>query len=110
LREQVARDIDRSYHPAGVARQLLAILASGTRGPILGQITAPTLILHGAADPLVPVAAAPDLHPRIPGSRMETFAGMGHDLPPALVPTLTRHIIEHIQRSQGTPASGSAVS
>jgi len=50
---------------------LLAILASGSRVPILGQITAPTLVLHGADDPLIPVAAARDLHQRIRGSRME---------------------------------------
>jgi pimeloyl-ACP methyl ester carboxylesterase len=110
LREQVARDIARSYHPVGVGRQLLAIVASGSRCPILGQITAPTLILHGDRDPLVPVAAAPDLHRRIPGSRIEIFPGMGHDLPHALIPTLTRHIIDHLRRADAAPASGSAVS
>ncbi|TMQ04124.1 MAG: alpha/beta fold hydrolase [Deltaproteobacteria bacterium] len=109
LREQVARDMARSYHPAGVGRQLLAILASGSRGPVLGQITAPTLILHGDRDPLVPPAAAPDLHRRIRGSRIEIFPGMGHDLPGALIPAITRHIIDHLQRAD-TPVSGSAVS
>lgn len=106
LREQVALDIARSYHPQGVGRHLLAILASGSRGPILGQITAPTLILHGAEDPLVPVAAAHDLHRRIPGSRMEIFAGMGHDLPRALIPALTGHIIDHLRRAVAAPRAG----
>ena len=110
LRQQVARDIDRAYHPRGYIRQLLAILASGSRAPILGQITAPTLIMHGTADPLVPPAAAPDLHRRIPGSRLETFDGMGHDLPPALVPALTGHIIDHVRRAEAAPRSGTAVS
>src|SRR5437868_5858707 len=77
LRQQIARDIDRAYHPPGYVRQLLAILASGSRVPILGQITAPTLVMHGTADPLVPPAAAPDLHRRIRGSRLETFDGTG---------------------------------
>jgi len=113
LRAQVAGDFDRSYYPAGAARQLLAILASGSRVPILGRITAPTLILHGAADPLIPVAAAYDLHHRIPGSRLEVFRGMGHDLPRALVPSLTGEIVDHIRRAGAAappgPATGAAV-
>jgi pimeloyl-ACP methyl ester carboxylesterase len=113
LRAQVAADFDRGYYPAGAARQLLAILASGSRVPILGRITAPTLILHGAADPLIPVAAAYDLHHRIPGSRLEVFRGMGHDLPRALVPNLTGAIIDHIRRADAAappgPATGAAV-
>jgi pimeloyl-ACP methyl ester carboxylesterase len=114
LREQVAGDVDRGYYPPGVGRQLLAILASGSRAPVLGRITAPTLIQHGAADPLIPVAAAHDLHRRIRGARLEVFPGMGHDLPRALVPALTTQIIEHLRRADAsTPAgqaTGSAVS
>jgi pimeloyl-ACP methyl ester carboxylesterase len=110
LREQIASDFDRSYYPAGVGRQLLAILASGSRAPILGQITAPTLIQHGAEDPLVPVAAAHDLHRRIRGSRLEIFPGMGHDLPRALVPALTGQIIEHLRRTGAAAPTQSAVS
>jgi pimeloyl-ACP methyl ester carboxylesterase len=110
LREQVAGDFDRGYYPAGVGRQLLAILASGSRAPILGQIAAPTLIQHGADDPLVPVAAAHDLHRRIRGSRLEIIPGMGHDLPRALVPTLTGQIIEHLRRGGAAAPTQSAVS
>jgi pimeloyl-ACP methyl ester carboxylesterase len=98
LRDQAAGDIDRSYYPVGVRRQLHAILASGSRTSILGRITAPTLIMHGADDPLVPVAAAYDLNRRIPGSRLEVFAGMGHDLPRALIPRFTTQIGEHLRR------------
>ena len=103
LREQVTRDIDRSYHPRGLRRQLLAILASGSRTSILGRITAPTLVLHGAEDPLIPVAAAYDLQRRIQGARIEVFPGMGHDLPRALIPTITAQIIDHLRRAD-TPA------
>jgi pimeloyl-ACP methyl ester carboxylesterase len=99
LREQVTRDVDRSYYPRGLRRQLLAILASGSRTAILGQITAPTLILHGADDPLIPVAAAYDLQRRIRGSRLEVFPGMGHDLPRALIPRFTTHIIDHLRQA-----------
>jgi pimeloyl-ACP methyl ester carboxylesterase len=110
LRDQVASDIDRAYHPVGVGRQLLAIVASGSRAPLLGQIRAPSLILHGAEDPLVPVGAAPDLHRRIRGARLEIFAGMGHDLPRALCGRLTGHILDHIRLAEASPRSGSAVS
>ncbi|MEO7730657.1 MAG: alpha/beta hydrolase [Kofleriaceae bacterium] len=99
LREQVTRDIDRSYYPRGLRRQLLAILASGSRTSILGRITAPTLVLHGADDPLIPVAAAYDLQRRIPGARLEVFPGMGHDLPRALIPTITTQIIDHLRQA-----------
>jgi len=108
LRDQVARDVDRSYYPPGLRRQLLAIMASGSRTSMLGRITAPTLILHGADDPLVPVAAAHDLQRRIPGAELEVFPGMGHDLPRALVPAFTTRIAAHLRRADAQP--GSAVS
>ncbi|HEX3757168.1 MAG TPA: alpha/beta fold hydrolase [Kofleriaceae bacterium] len=113
MRDLVTIDYDRGYYPPGTARQLLAILASGSRTPILGRITAPTLIQHGADDPLIPVAAAYDLHHRIPGSRLEIFPGMGHDLPRGLVATLTGQIIDHVRRADvasAAQASGAAVS
>ena len=55
LRQQLERVARRGYYPAGTARQLLAILASGDRRPQLARITAPTLVIHGQDDPLVPV-------------------------------------------------------
>jgi pimeloyl-ACP methyl ester carboxylesterase len=112
LRDQVARDVDRSYYPPGLRRQLLAIMASGSRTSMLGRITAPTLIMHGADDPLVPAAAAHDLHRRIAGSQLELFPGMGHDLPRALVPAFTARIVEHLRRAEARVADrgGSAVS
>jgi pimeloyl-ACP methyl ester carboxylesterase len=78
----------RAYRPAGVARQLLAVVADGDRSPMLARIQAPTHIVHGAADPLVPVAAAHDLHSKIAGSTLEIIDGMGHDLPAPLWPRL----------------------
>jgi len=111
MRALVTSDFDRGYYPPGSARQLLAIVASGSRVPILGRITAPTLIQHGADDPLIPVAAAHDLHHRIPGSRLEIFPGMGHDLPRGLVATLTGQIIDHMRRADAASAqaTGAAV-
>jgi pimeloyl-ACP methyl ester carboxylesterase len=62
------------------------VAADGDRTPLLSRIGAPTHIVHGAADPLVPVAAAHDLHAKIAGSTLEIIDGLGHDLPAPLWP------------------------
>lgn len=93
FRARLEASVRRAYRPAGVARQLVAIAADGDRTPRLGRITAPTHIVHGAADPLVPVAAAHDLQARIAGSTLELIEGMGHDLPPALWPRLAEAML-----------------
>ena len=95
LRERVGRSYDRSFHPEGVARQLMAILASGNRRKALARITAPTLVIHGADDRLVPPAAGRDVAATIPQSRLELIEGMGHDLPPGLWPRFVSLIAEH---------------
>ena len=86
LQQRLAMSVRRSYRPRGAARQLAAIGADGDRSPLLGQIRGPTHVLHGLADPLVPVAAGRDLAARIAGARLELVEGMGHDLPVALWP------------------------
>ncbi len=78
----------RSYRPAGSARQLLAVAAAPDRRPLLRQLRLPCEILHGVADPLIPVAAARDLHASIPGAGLDLVDGMGHDLPAALLPRI----------------------
>jgi proline iminopeptidase len=93
--ERVAR---RGLYPAGTSRQLAAILASGDRREMLQGITAPTLVIHGADDPLVPLAGGIDTHEAIPGSRLAVFEGMGHDLPEALWDEIVAQISEHTQR------------
>jgi pimeloyl-ACP methyl ester carboxylesterase len=57
LRPRLEASIDRSYYPQGVGRQMLAILSDGSRVERLRRIKAPTLVIHGADDPLVPLAA-----------------------------------------------------
>ena len=92
LFERVAR---RGLYRNGTARQLLAILASGDRRPLLASITAPTLVLHGADDPLVPIAAGVDTTANIPGARLEVIPGMGHDFPPGLMARIATRVAEH---------------
>lgn len=103
LRAKVERSYDRAHHPAGLARQLMAIMASGSRTRLLKSIAAPTLIIHGKEDPLVPVAAAYDLARRIPNSRMELIPGMGHDLPTELLPAISKMILAHIGLNRRAP-------
>lgn len=95
LRAFLGDAFDRAYYPAGILRQMNAIIASGSRARLLPKITAPTLVLHGEADPLVPVAAGRDLAKRIPGARLHTIPGWGHDLPQPLLDRLADAIIEH---------------
>jgi proline iminopeptidase len=90
--ERVAR---RGLYREGTERQMLAILASGDRRALLGSVTAPTLVLHGSADPLVPLAAGLDTAEHIRGARMEVVMGMGHDFPDALMPRLAKRVAEH---------------
>lgn len=84
LRERITGAVRRSYRPAATVRQLAAIMADGDRTPLLSRIAAPTLIIHGAADPLVPVACGRELSRLIAGAKIDVIEGMGHDLPQPL--------------------------
>jgi len=92
LRERIARGVKRSFRPQAVARQLVAIAADSHRAERLPRIAAPTLVIHGQDDALIPVAAAHDLAKRIPGAQLELIPGWGHDLPDALWPRLAAEI------------------
>jgi pimeloyl-ACP methyl ester carboxylesterase len=97
LRAQVERDLARADNIPGYKRQLAAIIGSPNRLQLLPRIKAPTLVVHGTADPLVPVAAAYDLHARIPGAALEIVPGMAHDLPAPLLPRVLARILAHLQ-------------
>ena len=88
IRERAGRAFDRGFHPEGVARQLAAILASGSRRERLAGVRAPTLVIHGEADPLVPVACGVDTADAVPGAELLLVEGMGHDLPRGAWPTI----------------------
>jgi pimeloyl-ACP methyl ester carboxylesterase len=105
LRPHLERVARRGLYPEGTARQLGAILASGDRRALLKQVTAPTLVIHGASDPLVPVAAGRDTAQHIRDARLEVVAGMGHDFPPALMTRIAAWIADHCASGerQGEP-------
>lgn len=84
LRRRAARALRRCYCPGGTARQALAVAAAPDRSALLQRLAVPTLVVHGACDPLVPPACGADLAAQVPGARFELIEGMGHDLPAQL--------------------------
>jgi pimeloyl-ACP methyl ester carboxylesterase len=101
LRQRLRTSIERSFHPAGTARQLMAVMADGDRTPLLPRIAAPTCVIHGEADPLVPVAAGrPLLQHLPPGAQSDFIDGMGHDLPLPLMPRLAADIADNAARAR----------
>ena len=101
LRQWVMRDAKRSYYPQGVTRQFAAIVANGDRRPKLKTFKAPTVVLHGADDPLVPVAGGKDTADNIPGAELRVIPGMGHDFPLGLVPVFADAIEAAARRAAG---------
>ena len=99
MRERVAASIARAQRPQGSARQLLAIAADGDRTPMLARIRAPTQVIHGVLDPLVPVESGHDLVRRIPGALGDFIEGMGHDLPQQLLGRITHAIASNVRRA-----------
>ena len=94
-RSRAERTYARGLNPAGVGRQLRAILASGNRKPRLAGVTAPTLVIHGTVDPLVRPEAGRDTAASIPGAKLLEIAGMGHALPIPMWPQIVDAIATH---------------
>jgi pimeloyl-ACP methyl ester carboxylesterase len=89
------KSYDRSYYPQGMARQNTAILANGDRRPSLSSIKVPTLVIHGADDPLIPVEGGKDTARVIPGARLLIINGMGHDMPKGVWVEIADAISKH---------------
>lgn len=95
IRRQAKRAFKRGFHPAGIKRQLAAVLASGSRKEALQNVTAPTLVIHGDADPLVPLAAGMATAQAVPGARLMVIEGLGHGSPPSVWPQLIEAVTRH---------------
>jgi len=94
-RSRAERTWDRGLNPAGVGRQLRAVLASGSRKARLRNVKAPTLVIHGTVDPLVHPMGGRDTAASIPGARLMMVEGMGHALPLPLWPQIIDAIDKH---------------
>jgi len=97
VRARAALAFKRSYHPQGMMRQMMAIMADTGRANELKNVTVPTLVVHGTADVLVPFACGQDTAKRIPASRFVPIEGLGHNLPPGAVERLLVSMIAHFE-------------
>jgi pimeloyl-ACP methyl ester carboxylesterase len=98
VRQRLRHALRRAYRPAGTLRQLVAIAADGDRSPGLGGLRIPCHVIHGTADPLVPVAGGIDLAAKIRGATRDLIDGMGHDLPLPLLPRFAAGIVQAAAR------------
>jgi pimeloyl-ACP methyl ester carboxylesterase len=93
MRERAARNFDRSFYPDGIVRQLAAMLGQPDRTPALGQVRAPTTVIHGAEDSLIHVSGGQATARAIPGAKLIVIPGMGHDMPEGVWPTVIEAIV-----------------
>lgn len=98
LRRRLNETVRRAFRPSGTMRQMLAIMADGDRTELVAKIAAPTRVIHGEADPLIPVAAGHDLARRIRGAETDFIPGMGHDLPLQLLERIANGIQANARR------------
>jgi pimeloyl-ACP methyl ester carboxylesterase len=108
-RELAAATYDRCHHPPGTARQLAAILASGSRTAGLRKLDVPAVVIHGEDDPLVPRRAGVATAKAIPNAELRTFPGMGHDLPRELWPEFVEAIAKNAERAAARTTGTAAV-
>jgi pimeloyl-ACP methyl ester carboxylesterase len=99
FREMLGAMHDRGHNPGSSSRQLAAILAAGDRTKELRHITAPTLVIHGTADRLIRPSGGRATARAIPGARLLTIEGMGHDLPRGAWPQIIDAIVENAARA-----------
>lgn len=105
LVERILNSLHRSYSPSGYSNQMAAIMKSGDRRGLLRKITAPTLVIHGRADVLIPVEGGIDTAANIKQAELKLVEGMGHDLPKELMPRFARWIVQNIERSMSIKSS-----
>jgi pimeloyl-ACP methyl ester carboxylesterase len=104
MHAQLERELRRSFYPPGVVRQLAALLAAPDRRSQLRQLEVPAVVLHGRADPLIPVACGIDTAANLAGAELRIVEGMGHDFPDALAATFADAIIAAARRADESPA------
>ena len=97
LRARAARAYDRCAYPPGFARQMAAVLASGSRTKSLRKIRVPALVLHGTDDTMLRPAGGQATARAIPGARLVMVKGMGHDLPEGAWPIVIDAIHAHVR-------------
>jgi pimeloyl-ACP methyl ester carboxylesterase len=105
LRDRAARAFDRAFNPQGVARQLAAAMTTPDRTEDLRRLDLPTLVIHGAEDPVIAVSGGQATAEAIRGAELVVIDGMGHELPRPLWPTIAERIAALVARAQQRPRS-----
>jgi pimeloyl-ACP methyl ester carboxylesterase len=105
VREVAARAFDRGLYPEGTGRQLAAILGSPDRTPSLRELDVPTVVIHGAIDPLIGVSGGRATAAAIPDAELLIIDGMGHDLPPGAWERIVDALTRNFDRAQAVSAS-----
>jgi len=103
-RSRAERTYERGLNPAGVGRQLRAILASGSRKERLASVKVPTLVIHGTVDPLVRPEGGKFTAAAIPGAKLLMIEGMGHALPIPMWPQIIDAIDKHAHAASAKAA------
>jgi pimeloyl-ACP methyl ester carboxylesterase len=93
VRARMRRHVARGEPEGGSERQLAAILCSDDRTAMLASLTVPTLVVHGDADPLVPLDGGAATAAAIPGARFMVISGLAHELPPQTWPEVVAAIV-----------------
>ena len=99
IRQMVECAYDRCYYPPGMARHSLAIMTAGSRTEALKSVTAPTLVIHGSEDPLLPIEQGKATAEAVPGAELLIIEGMGHDFPAEVWSLLVDAIAKHAQKA-----------
>jgi pimeloyl-ACP methyl ester carboxylesterase len=106
-RGRFERFYDRGLDPAGTGRQIMAMMASGSRSAALGSVHTPTLVIHGDVDALVPLDGGEATARAIPGAELLVIPDMGHELPPKAQPEVVAAIVAHARRAdESSPSAG----
>jgi pimeloyl-ACP methyl ester carboxylesterase len=99
LRRRAERKYERAYRPVGTQRQLAAIYASPDRTEALRKVTVPTVVIHGALDPLIDISGGRATADAIPGAELVVLPGVGHGLPADAIPTMVQAIARTAARA-----------
>ena len=96
VREIAKLRYQRNFHPLGTVQQLSAILASGSISRFSKQVKAPTIVIHGSADGLLPPSQGRVVAKTIPNATFHLIEGMAHDIPTYYQPYLVSLIRTHL--------------
>jgi pimeloyl-ACP methyl ester carboxylesterase len=106
IRARARRAHERGLWPAGVVRQLAAVVTQGDRTAALGGVGVPTVVIHGEDDPLVDISGGQATAAAVSGASLVTIPGMGHDLPPEVWPQVIEALVDNASRAQPVLGGG----